>query len=58
MGLGNNRDFRTADRRARTLLARHAERMKELQATGMTREEASSQAFRELYGKKRTGGKP
>jgi hypothetical protein len=48
MSLGNNRDYKTADRRARALLARHAGRMKELQATGMARKEASQQAYREL----------
>jgi hypothetical protein len=48
MSLGNNRDYKTADKQARTLLARHAERMRDLQATGLAREEASRQAFREL----------
>jgi hypothetical protein len=44
--LGNNRDYRTADRRA-YLLARH-ERMRALEAHGLTRVEASRWAFREL----------
>jgi len=51
MSLGN-RDYKTADKRARTLLARHAERMRELEAQGLTREEASEQAFRELSKRK------
>jgi hypothetical protein len=57
MGLGNNRDYKTADRRARALLARHAVRMKELQATGMTREKASQQAYRELSKPKEANGR-
>jgi hypothetical protein len=48
MPLGNNRDYKTADRRARRGLAKHAARMNELVSQGMDREAASSQAFAEM----------
>jgi hypothetical protein len=52
MGLGNNRDYKTRDRAARTNLKRHAVRMAELESQGMTREAASKQAFDELRKRK------
>lgn len=50
--LGVNRDYKTRDRRASQNLAKHFARMKELMAQGLTREEASKQAFEELFVKK------
>lgn len=55
MGLGNNRDYKTRDRIARAGLARHFARMTELQAQGLTREEASRQAWLEMIAKKDKG---
>jgi hypothetical protein len=43
-------DYKTANRRANTLLARHAARMAELVASGMAREAASAQAYKEVTG--------
>jgi hypothetical protein len=48
MGLGNNRDYKTSERRAFKNLAKHAKLMKELIAHGMTREQASTYALREM----------
>jgi hypothetical protein len=48
MSLGVNRDYKTRDRSARKLLARHFSRMTELIAQGMNREDASRLAFREI----------
>ena len=48
MALGTNRDYKTADRRARRQLATHYERMQALIAQGMSREEASKQAYAEM----------
>ncbi len=48
MGLGNNRDYKTRDRAARVALAIHDARMKELVGKGLSREEASKQAYMEL----------
>jgi hypothetical protein len=46
--LGNNRDYKTSDRRARTQLEIHARRMKDLMAQGMTKDAASRQALAEM----------
>jgi hypothetical protein len=51
MALGANRDYKTAARKVQQDLARHAELMKKFIAQGMTREEASAQALREMRGK-------
>lgn len=51
MGLGTNRDYKTRDRIARNGLARHYARMQELIASGMDRESASQQAYREMTSK-------
>lgn len=51
MGLGTNRDYKTRGRRTRERLARHSERMSELVKQGLSREQASKQAFDELFGK-------
>ena len=48
MALGTNRDYKTADRRARKQLAIHFERMQALIAQGMSREDASSQAAKDM----------
>lgn len=48
MSLGANRDYKTTDRRARTLLAKHAEIMNRLIAEGMTREAASAEALKQM----------
>ena len=49
MALGNNRDYKTSDRRARVQLAKHAFLTKRLQELyGMTREDASKQALKLL----------
>jgi hypothetical protein len=46
--LGNNRDYKTADRRARNRLAVHAELMARYISHGMSREEASKLALRHM----------
>ena len=56
MGLGTNRDYKTTDRRTRNNLAVHFKRMKELMDGGMSKEEASKQAFDELFRRKKAGG--
>lgn len=48
MGLGNNRDYKTTDRRARRNLCRHYKLMADYQAEGMSREEASQRAYEEM----------
>jgi hypothetical protein len=48
MSLGENRDYKTADRRARTLLADHNARMDALIASGMDRDQASKQAYADM----------
>ena len=53
MSLGNNRDYKTRDRIARKSLARHFARMTELQSQGMTRADASRQAYDEMTEKQR-----
>ena len=50
MSMGNNRDYWTADRRARTGLKRHAEIMATLIEQGMERAEASRVAFERMTG--------
>ena len=47
-----NRDYKTADRSARKNLQKHAARMAELIKGGMSREQASKQAYDELKAKK------
>ena len=46
MALGVNRDYKTADRRARKLLAIHNEIMNSLMKNGMDREAASNEAMK------------
>jgi len=48
MGLGNNRDYKTSERSARKALAIHAGLMAELLKTGITRDEASAEAYKQL----------
>jgi hypothetical protein len=48
MGLGNNRDYTTTDRRIRRNLARHAALMAALIKQGMTREDASREALHRM----------
>lgn len=52
MSMGNNRDYKTSDRRARTALATHAKLMAELMAKGLTREAASAEAMRLMESKR------
>lgn len=53
MALGTNRDRKTADRTARTQLAKHAEMMQRLLADfrELTRSQASALALRIMQGK-------
>jgi len=51
MGLGNNRDYVTTERRAKKMLDTHTKRMQELMDAGMDREHASKQAFAEVVRK-------
>jgi hypothetical protein len=53
MSLGNNRDYKTANRRALEQLAKHWELMKKYMAAGKDREEASELAYAELISKRR-----
>lgn len=46
MALGNNRDYKTTDRRARKALARHKEIMDRLISEGMEYLAASAEALR------------
>ena len=48
MSLGDNRDYKTAGRRAVEQLAKHAELMKKYEAEGLSREEASRKALAEM----------
>lgn len=48
MSLGNNRDYKTSDRRARKNLARHFTLMQGYIAQGMTREDASRKALEQM----------
>lgn len=54
MALGINRDYKSADRRARTQLAKHQEMMHRLLAdfSEMTREDASRIALEIMEGKR------
>lgn len=54
MSLGNNRDYKTADRRARKGLAKHHELMQKLlvEQPTLTREEASRIAYEQMTGRK------
>jgi hypothetical protein len=51
--LGNNKDYKTADKRARTQLAKHAKLMEDLMAKGMDRNTASAQALNLLENRQR-----
>jgi len=51
--LGTNREYKTRNRYIKDNLAKHAERMKELMAQGLTKEQASKQAYDELFGSKK-----
>jgi hypothetical protein len=54
MALGNNRDYKTNDRRVRKNLTEHFRLMNELIASGETREEASRHALQVvLHGKEK-----
>lgn len=57
MPLGSNRDYKTADRRARTQLAKHKEIMDKLISQGMTREQASATALIRMRTKKEKNAK-
>lgn len=46
MTLGNNRDYKTSDRRARKNLKKHSELMEKLIKQGMSRNDASREALR------------
>ena len=48
MALGTNRDYKTRDRNAAQDLRWHANRMAELEASGLSHTEASRVAFDEL----------
>lgn len=48
MGLGNNRDYKTTERRTMRRLAEHYAIMKRLIVEGVEREEASKQAMAQL----------
>jgi hypothetical protein len=50
MSLGNNRDYKTTERRATRQLAKHTKLMDELMKAGMTREEASKTALKKMEG--------
>ena len=51
MALGTNRDYKTADRRARKNIARHAELMNEIMKIGYDRERSSRFALDVIEGK-------
>lgn len=54
MALGSNRDaYVTSERKIKNNLRRHAERMAELIAEGMSREDASRAAYEEMTTKRR-----
>lgn len=48
MSLGNNRDYKSNERRVKTNLAAHQQRTDELEASGLSRETASRQALNEI----------
>jgi hypothetical protein len=51
MGLGNNRDYKTNDRRVRHNLTVHAKIMDALVISGSSREAASEKAYKSLVAK-------
>ena len=48
MMIGNNRDYKAAARVVRNRLSRHDARMTQLMQSGMSREQASKQALRDI----------
>lgn len=52
MALGNNRDYKTTDRRARKNLSRHLELMNEIMSMGFAKTQASKLALEIIEGKK------
>ncbi len=48
MGLGNNRDYKTSGRRVTRNLAKHAAIMANLEKQGMSREDASAEALKQM----------
>lgn len=48
MALGNNRDYKTTDRRARRVMRLHAGRMAKYERAGVLRDVASRLAMRDL----------
>ena len=57
MGLGNNRDYKTTERRVRKVLAEHADIMARLIAEGKSREDASAEALAIIQAKRKAARK-